>query len=259
MITSLMPAGLRGARTLTADPAFWPRAAILVGVSATITMNITAGLGYGPGAAVLASLIPVVFVIALESFVVVIRNCGWPWWIGAGLVLVPAAGIAGWVSWLHGHQVCLWTHNPDPQARLIPFLPDLLIVCGSVALVALKVAAKNSKNRAGSAPRPQPSPPPDPGHPSKPRQPKTRQAPPGQSRDVLSPKVLAHLSPAQIKAEEEAALDIAGLADLPSQREIAVTYFGGNRPAAKRTLARAAIIRGGEPQPAHAMNGYRKD
>ena len=239
------------------SPPFWPRAAILVGVAATFTMNLSAGLGYGPGSAVLAALIPAVFVIALESFIAIVRNCSWEWAALAGVVLVPAAGIAGWVSWLHGHQVCLWTHNPDPQAQLIPFLPDLLIVCGTVALVALKVAAKKTpaKTPAKTAtqttqPRPAKA-----ATPARQPRPKTTQGAP-KTPPGLSPKVLAHLSPDQIKAEETAALDISGLADLPTERTLADMFFDGNRGAAKRTLARAAAIRSGaDLQP--AMNGHQ--
>ena len=70
------------------------------------------------------------------------------WCAGAGIPLAGLAGITGVISYLHALTVAQWTGDPAEAGlvlteHLIPLVADLMIVTGSVALVALAVAGKS--------------------------------------------------------------------------------------------------------------------
>jgi hypothetical protein len=72
---------------------------------------------------------------------------GWAWCTGAGIPLAGLAGITGIVSYLHALTVAEWTGDRAEAGlwlteHLIPLVADLMILTGSVALVALAVAGK---------------------------------------------------------------------------------------------------------------------
>ena len=115
-------------------------------------MNVAAGSRGGLGGALLGTLPPVGFVISLETLIWLVRRLarqpgGWVWCAGAGIPLAGLAGITGVISYLHALTVAQWTGDPAEAGlvlteHLIPLVADLMIVTGSVALVALAVAAR---------------------------------------------------------------------------------------------------------------------
>jgi hypothetical protein len=144
-------------------PDWLPRASVGLGVAATIAMNVAAGSRGGLGGALLGTLPPVGFVISLETLIWLVRRLarlpwGWAWCAGAGLPLAGLAAITGVISYLHALTVAQWTGDPAEAGlalteHLIPLVADLMIVTGSVALVALAVASKTAavKIPAGAA------------------------------------------------------------------------------------------------------------
>ena len=130
-----------------------PRASVGLGIGATIAMNVAAGSRGGLGGALLGALFPVGLVLSLETLIWLVRQLapvrrGWLWCAGAGLPLAALAGITGVISYLHALTVATWTSNPAEPGlvlteHLIPLVADLMIVTGSVALVALAVPAKS--------------------------------------------------------------------------------------------------------------------
>jgi hypothetical protein len=228
---------------VAADPTFYPRVSVITGIGATIAQNIAAGTRGGVGDMVLAALIPLAFVLALESLIRVIRRCRWPVWIAVGIPLAGVSVIAGLVSYLHGYTVALWTGNAGLPARLIPGIPDLLIITGSVALVALQMAIR--KEAVQDAPSTQPAPPSQP----RPARVKPGKASPGKAGQgprfsqaeldrILSPAALAQLSPGQEAEEVRIAGIVAQMAKPPSERGLAGDHCNGSRPMARRILAR---------------------
>ena len=144
-----MPDFLRAVRP---RPDWLPRASVGLGVAATIAMNVAAGSRGGLGGALLGTLPPVGFVISLETLIWLVRRLarvpwGWAWCAGAGIPLAGLAGITGVISYLHALTVAQWTGDQAEAGlvlteHLLPLVADLMIVTGSVALVALAVAAK---------------------------------------------------------------------------------------------------------------------
>ena len=140
-------------------PAALPRASIGLGVAATIAMNVAAGGRGGLGGALLGVLPPAGFVLSLETLIWLIPRLtplpwGWAWCAGAGVPLAGLAAFTGIISYLHALTVAVWTASPGEAGQaltehLLPLVADLMIVTGSVALVALAVAAR----RPGSRPR----------------------------------------------------------------------------------------------------------
>ena len=139
-------------RAVRPDPGWLPRASVGLGVGATIAMNVAAGSRGGLGGALLGTLPPVGLVLSLETAIWLVRRLasqprGWAWCAGAGIPLAGLAGITGVISYLHALTVAQWTGDPAEAGlvlteHLIPLVADLMIVTGSVALVALAVAAK---------------------------------------------------------------------------------------------------------------------
>ena len=89
--------------------------------------------------------------ISLETLIWLVRGLtpppwGWAWCAGAGVPLAGLAGITGVISYLHALTVARWTAAPAEAGlalteHLLPLVADLMIATGSVALVALAVAA----------------------------------------------------------------------------------------------------------------------
>ena len=133
-----------------------PRASLGLGVGSTVAMNVAAGSRGGTGGAAIGALIPVAFVLALETLIWLIRKIarlpwGWLWCAAAGLPLAGLAAITGIVSYLHALTVVTWTGSTGLVAHLIPLVPDQLIVCGSVALMAVAFSRKTETAGAGRA------------------------------------------------------------------------------------------------------------
>lgn len=144
-------------------PDWLPRSSVGLGVAATVAMNVAAGGRGGLGGALVGAMVPVGFVVSLETLIFMVRRLarlpwGWAWCLGAGLPLAGLAGITGVISYLHALTVAEWTGDTAEAGlalteHLIPLVADLMIVTGSVALVALAVAAKHpapAGQRAGS-------------------------------------------------------------------------------------------------------------
>jgi len=139
-------------RAVRPDPGWLPRASVGLGVGATIAMNVAAGSRGGLGGALLGTLPPVGLVLSLETAIWLVRRLasqprGWAWCAGAGIPLAGLAGITGVISYLHALTVAQWTGDKAEAGlalteHLLPLVADLMIVTGSVALVALAVAAK---------------------------------------------------------------------------------------------------------------------
>lgn len=133
-------------------PDWLPRASVVLGIAATVAMNVAAGSRGGLGGALLGALPPVGFVISLETLIWLVRKLarlpwGWAWCAGAGLPLAGLAAITGIISYLHALTVAEWTGDLAEAGlglteHLLPLVADLMILTGSVALVALAVAAK---------------------------------------------------------------------------------------------------------------------
>jgi hypothetical protein len=130
-----------------------PRASVGLGIAATVAMNVAAGSRGGPGGALVGTLTPVGFVVSLETLIFLVRKLarlpwGWAWCTGTGIPLAGLAGITGVISYLHALTVAQWTGDPAEAGlslteHLLPLVADLMILTGSVALVALAVAGKH--------------------------------------------------------------------------------------------------------------------
>jgi hypothetical protein len=133
-------------------PDWLPRASVGLGIGATIAMNVAAGSRGGLGGALAGTLPPAGFVISLETLIWLVRRLarlpwGWAWCAGAGIPLAGLAAITGVISYLHALTVAIWTASPGEAGlplteHLLPLVADLMIVTGSVALVALAVAGR---------------------------------------------------------------------------------------------------------------------
>lgn len=141
-----------------------PRASVGLGIAATVAMNVAAGGRGGLGGALVGAMVPVGFVVSLETLIFMVRRLarvswGWAWCLGAGLPLAGLAGITGVISYLHALTVAEWTGDRAEAGlwlteHLIPLVADLMILTGSVALVALAVAARKPASRAAPVSQP---------------------------------------------------------------------------------------------------------
>jgi len=251
-----MPDFLRAVRP---DPGWLPRASVGLGVAATIAMNVAAGSRGGLGGALLGTLPPVGFVISLETLIWLVRRLarqpyGWEWCAGAGIPLAGLAGITGVISYLHALTVAQWTGDPAEAGlalteHLLPLVADLMIVTGSVALVALAVAAKDLE-RKSAAPVIQMASVPDravqPGAVQAPAVRKTR--PPRAARERAAAGVRA-VQPADVPQPKDPALEIihAALAAGVKDRTLAAEH-GISRHRATQLLKPGSY--------ANPVNGY---
>lgn len=199
-------------------PDWLPRASVGLGIAATVAMNVAAGSRGGLGGALLGTLPPAGLLLSLETLIWLVRKLarlphGWAWCAGAGIPLAGLAGITGVISYLHALTVAEWTGDPAQAGlvlteHLLPLVADLMIVTGSVALVALAVAGKTATagvarpdrrlSRDATVPRQ--------SKPAKPR----KLAPAGQVRDLvrnLPPERVAQLA-AMSKRELAAELGV---------------------------------------------------
>jgi hypothetical protein len=209
-----------------------PRTAIAVGIGATIAMNVYGGLwDGGTGGAIVAALYPVALVVSLETLIWMMRRFGpprfpvaehWEQWF-ATVTLGSLAGITGIISYLHALTVLERTGSHDLVAHLGPFVPDQLILTGTLALMAAARLASKTKK-------------PDP----EPDRRKDRRKPPGRTAAA-----------ARAAEEKRIANLVRQLDAIPGDRTIASDYCGGNRRMARRVLDLVKATNG------HAPDGTR--
>jgi hypothetical protein len=226
-------------RVLRPRPDWLPRASVGLGIAATIAMNVAAGSRGDVGGAMLGVLPPVGFVVSLETLILLVRRLarlpgGWAWCLGAGIPLAGLAAFTGIISYLHALTVAIWTASPGEAGQaltehLLPLVADLMIVTGSVALVALAVAAKPVK----AAPVREPV-------KAAPRQ-RVKTAPPEREPSVI-------VSEAELVRQ---LLAQGSHFELPSERALAKDKLGGDRRRAKRVLT---AVRAGSS--GHGVNGH---
>lgn len=178
-------------------PDWLPRASLGLGIAATVAMNVAAGSRGGTGGALLGTLPPVGFVISLETLIWLVRKLarlpwGWAWCAGAGIPLAGLAGITGVISYLHALTVAEWTGDRAEAGlglteHLLPLVADLMILTGSVALVALAVAAKRPASQPHAASQPR--------RPARRKRPASHRVPAGVPEQVVRDAMLAgHLT-----------------------------------------------------------------
>jgi len=202
-----------------------PRTAIAVGIGTTIAMNVYGGLWDGGlGGAIVAALYPVALVVSLETLIWMVRRYGppvrpfaehWEQWF-ATVTLGTLAAITGIISYLHALTVLERTGSHGTVAYLGPFVPDQLILTGTLALMAAaRLASKTKKTPLAR----------DTGQRTTTRTTpaRTKAAKPGRGRDLAEEKRIANL--------------VRQLDTIPGDRPIAEEYCNGNRRMARRVLA----------------------
>lgn len=218
-----------------------PRVALGLGIGSTVAANIAAGGRGGAGGAVIGAIIPAAFLVALEILILLVRRLarqpwGWLWCTGAGLPLAGVAAITGIVSYLHALTVAEWTGSTGTVAHLIPLVPDQLIICGSVALVALAVAPGDRKPAA--VPRRERVPQDEvPQHQGSQHQGTQHSGP-------RAGKVPQLVSQRERSLVQQLLKQGPGVA-LPSARALARDELGNNQRAAGRVLANVSAVRDG--------------
>lgn len=217
--------GLEAPRAIAAAGSWLPRISLAAGIGATIAMNVTGGLRDGAaGGALVAALPPVALVLSLETLIWMIRRNGawdpvreWEQW-AAAVTLAGLAGITGTISYLHALTVAQWTGSHDVTMYLIPLVADLMIVTGSLALMA---RARTETAAAAS-----------PGDPGKPR----GDTPPPR-RAARDPGLAAALN----DAEREMGAELARTEQpWPSARQLALDpRLTGSDSTRRRAASRA--------------------